>query len=186
MLTPSKMHRSYPIQSTAFLPIPGTPCSAIPGTPCSHFPDTLGLSLLRAHPSPVLSALQSRYFVFSSVQVSILHTVLANPGIQSTNLDTVITPIQVLHSHPNPVTHGSPRPQSKGMSYTTFQLSVTPSNTSYLHYTCVVKNVGKSDGDEVVQVYHSAGAAIRAAATHPVPLQSLVEFQVLSTPLHDV
>ena len=37
-------------------------------------------------------------------------------------------------------------------------------------------------GDEVVQVYHSAGDAIRHAANHPVPLRSLVEFDRVSLP----
>jgi hypothetical protein len=36
------------------------------------------------------------------------------------------------------------------------------------------------DGDEVVQVYHSAGSAIRSAAKHPVPLKSLVDFERVS------
>ena len=46
--------------------------------------------------------------------------------------------------------------------------------------TCTVINKGNVSGDEVVQLYHSAGKQIRAAATHPIPIKSLVDFQRVS------
>lgn len=52
-----------------------------------------------------------------------------------------------------------------------------------MNFSCEVHNVGPVAGDEVVQVYHSVGAEIRAAANHPVPLRSLVQFERLSLAL---
>ena len=52
---------------------------------------------------------------------------------------------------------------------------------------CNVKNTGTMIGDEVLQVYHSAGENIRAvvSALHLVPLKQLVEFvRHKSTPQH--
>ena len=45
--------------------------------------------------------------------------------------------------------------------------------------TCTVTNTGTMVGDEVLQVYHAAGDAVRTAASklHPVPLKQLVEFE---------
>jgi hypothetical protein len=43
-------------------------------------------------------------------------------------------------------------------------------------FSCTVSNTGPVAGDEVVMVYHQAGAAIRKGADHPVPLKSLVQF----------
>ena len=48
----------------------------------------------------------------------------------------------------------------------------------------LVKNVGGRAGDEVVQVYHAAGASIRSSVKHPVPLRSLVGFERVSVAAH--
>ena len=73
-----------------------------------------------------------------------------------------------------------------GLSLSTFELEcaskVVPAEavqhaaSSAHKYSCTVSNTGGMAGDEVVQVYHSAGAAIRSAAMHPVPIKSLVAF----------
>jgi hypothetical protein len=47
---------------------------------------------------------------------------------------------------------------------------------------CLVKNTGSRDGDEVVFLFAAAGADVRSAARHPVPLRSLVDFQRVSIP----
>lgn len=69
----------------------------------------------------------------------------------------------------------------EGLSYTNFSLTcrATGSLAPPLTASCDVTNTGDRTGDEVVMVYHVAGAAVRAAATktHPVPLRSLVGFE---------
>ena len=45
---------------------------------------------------------------------------------------------------------------------------------------CQVKNTGGRDGDEVVFLFSAVGGDVRAAAKHPVPLRSLVDFQRVS------
>lgn len=69
-----------------------------------------------------------------------------------------------------------------GLSYSEFTLACArkqggaPLNVSV---SCTVANVGGSGGDEVVQVYHAAGADVRAevAGRHPVPRKALVDFE---------
>lgn len=69
--------------------------------------------------------------------------------------------------------------------YTTFSLACAPASTprdadTTFRFTCTVANTGARAGDEVVLVYHAAGAAIRRAVTHPVPIKQLVAFERLS------
>lgn len=65
-----------------------------------------------------------------------------------------------------------------GLSLTSFKLSCSPSaGKKTLIVQCSVINAGNTVGDEVIQVYHSAGDDVRAKAKHPVPLQSLVDFE---------
>ena len=72
----------------------------------------------------------------------------------------------------------------QGMSYTEFGMSCTHRYASASSFpitvTCTVINKGNVSGDEVVQLYHSVGKQIRAVATHPIPLKSLVDFQRVS------
>merc|ERR1712113_314413 len=49
-----------------------------------------------------------------------------------------------------------------------------------ISFRCTVKNVGKREGDEVLQVYHSVSEAIRNNVDHPVPFRKLVEFERVS------
>jgi len=70
-------------------------------------------------------------------------------------------------------------PFGYGLSLTTFEIRCHPvdsSNDLMTNFQCLVWNLGGVTGDEVVQVYHSAGDDVRAAANHPVPLRSLVDF----------
>jgi hypothetical protein len=68
-----------------------------------------------------------------------------------------------------------------GLSYTTFSLSCKNiSGSTPYTYSCTVTNTGNRDGDEIVMVYHSAGADIRKNAPHPIPLKALVEFERVS------
>eukprot|EP00937_MAST-01D_sp_MAST-1D-sp2_P007217 g7217.t1 len=62
-----------------------------------------------------------------------------------------------------------------GLSYTTF--SVVCSAGAGATVACDVANTGDRAGDEVVMAFHAPGAAIRAAANHPVPLKALVGFE---------
>jgi hypothetical protein len=67
-----------------------------------------------------------------------------------------------------------------GLSYTTFAHACAASGASNATehvFTCTVTNTGAREGDEVVLAYHKAGDAIRAKATHPVPLKQLVDFE---------
>ena len=41
-------------------------------------------------------------------------------------------------------------------------------------------NTGARDGDEVVLLYHSAGADVKAKAKHPTPRRALVDFARVS------
>jgi hypothetical protein len=45
-----------------------------------------------------------------------------------------------------------------------------------LSFACIVENLSDISGEEVIQVYHSAGTAIRTQVDHPVPLKSLIDF----------
>jgi hypothetical protein len=70
-----------------------------------------------------------------------------------------------------------------GLSYTTFSLScVNITGPTAYSYQCTVINTGNRDGDEIVMVYHSAGADIRKNASHPVPIKALVEFERVFVP----
>ena len=72
-------------------------------------------------------------------------------------------------------------PFGYGLSLTTFDLSAchAASSTFPLDVECVVENTGSMEGDEVVQVYHSAGDDIRTKIQdkHPAPIRSLVDFE---------
>jgi hypothetical protein len=69
----------------------------------------------------------------------------------------------------------------EGLSYTNFSLTCRAMGSLALPLavSCNVTNTGDRTGDEVVMVYHVAGAVVRATATktHPVPLRSLVGFE---------
>jgi len=68
-----------------------------------------------------------------------------------------------------------------GLSYSTFTLKCGGGGKDFpMQFSCTVVNTGTMAGDEVVQVYHSAGAAIRATAPYPVPIRSLVDFDRVS------
>ena len=56
--------------------------------------------------------------------------------------------------------------------------SAAPSEGASANFSCSLKNSGRVAGDEVVLVYHKAGASMRKALqqSHPVPLKALVEF----------
>ena len=43
--------------------------------------------------------------------------------------------------------------------------------------SCLIKNVGQSVGDEVIQVYHSAGSDVRSRVVAPVPIKTLRQFE---------
>jgi len=74
-------------------------------------------------------------------------------------------------------------PFGYGLSLTTFDLACSqPAN---LQFSCQVGNTGSRDGDEVVQVYHSAGDDIRSKVNHPVPFKSLVDFERVRVPSGD-
>ena len=72
----------------------------------------------------------------------------------------------------------------QGLSYTTFSHSCKGTNpgswdgTRDLEFSCEVTNTGAREGDEVVQVYASAGDAIRKEVElkHPVPIKKVVGF----------
>lgn len=74
-------------------------------------------------------------------------------------------------------------PFGHGLSYTTFQVHCIRSTAAEaavavaLDFRCEIDNTGALDGDEVLMVFHSSGADIRSAASHPVPLKSLVDFE---------
>jgi hypothetical protein len=69
-----------------------------------------------------------------------------------------------------------------GLSLTTFALVCARESPSSLRFSCEVRNTGARAGDEVVQVYHAAGAAIRRSVDHPVPFRSLVSFERVTVP----
>lgn len=76
-------------------------------------------------------------------------------------------------------------PFGYGLSLTSFEISCYPYpfnwstdlSNDLIKFECIIMNVGDMIGDEVVQVYHSAGDNVRRAAKHPVPLKSLVGFE---------
>jgi hypothetical protein len=77
-------------------------------------------------------------------------------------------------------------PFGTGLSYTSFALDCALALAPRpLAVTCQVRNTGGRDGDEVVMLYHAAGADVRAAAArasppHPVPRKALVDFARVS------
>jgi len=72
-----------------------------------------------------------------------------------------------------------------GLSYTSFGLrcdaptprAATADAPAAFEATCTLSNTGARAGDEVLQVFHSAGAGIRSQADHPVPIRKLVDFE---------
>jgi hypothetical protein len=73
----------------------------------------------------------------------------------------------------------------EGLSYTNFSLACKTQPLQFeapgagsgdYGFSCLVSNTGSVVGDEVVQVYHSVSAAIKASAGHPVPIKRLVQF----------
>jgi hypothetical protein len=75
-------------------------------------------------------------------------------------------------------------PFGYGLSYTTFSLACNNfTGPSTYSYKCYVTNTGSRDGDEIVMVYHSAGADIRKNVPHPVPIKALVEFERVFVPV---
>jgi len=78
-------------------------------------------------------------------------------------------------------------PFGYGLSLTSFEMSCNPSTgEKQFCFQCSVINSGSVVGDEVVQVYHTAGDDVRANAKHPVPLQSLVDFERIRVDAGDV
>jgi beta-glucosidase len=78
-------------------------------------------------------------------------------------------------------------PFGYGLSLTSFEMSCYPTTgKKKLNYQCVVINAGNIIGDEVIQVYHTAGDDVRSKAKHPVPLQSLVGFERIRVEAGDV
>ena len=71
-----------------------------------------------------------------------------------------------------------------GLSLTTFTHTCTcaAAAAAAISCSCTVKNTGSMAGDEVVLVYDSLSAAIRAAVgtAHPLPTKRLVDFQRVS------
>lgn len=68
----------------------------------------------------------------------------------------------------------------EGLSYTDFTMECDWRVQSPMSFVCEVKNVGKVAGDEVVQVYHSVSADIKARCEHPVPIKRLIAFERIS------
>ena len=72
-------------------------------------------------------------------------------------------------------------PFGHGLSLTSFSMQCSgPGPAPAMRYRCRVQNAGPRDGDEVLMVFHRAGDDVRARATHPVPVRSLVQFQRVS------
>jgi len=67
-------------------------------------------------------------------------------------------------------------PFGHGLSLTTFKLSCSFESSSK-KITCNVSNIGPVDGDEVLMMFHSAGADIRKVIAHPAPIKSLRNFE---------
>jgi len=68
-----------------------------------------------------------------------------------------------------------------GLSLTTFDHNCSCNSSTVAiaaSCCCTVANTGERRGDEVVQLYHSVGAAVRLRAekAHPVPLRRLIDF----------
>ena len=71
-------------------------------------------------------------------------------------------------------------PFGYGLSYTTFSTmcsGAADNEALVVMLHCKIQNTGSQPGDEVLQVYHSAGEAIRERAQHPVPLSTLRSFE---------
>ena len=95
-----------------------------------------------------------------------------------TNYDMVTPPGRTYRYY-----RGTPiYPFGYGLSLTTFALVCVRESPSSLRFSCEVRNTGARAGDEVVQVYHAAGAAIRSSVDHPVPFRSLVSFERVTVP----
>ena len=77
-----------------------------------------------------------------------------------------------------------PFPFGRGLSLTTFGFSCAPAvlQRGTINTNCTVINTGTVVGDEVLQVYHVVGDAVRAKASklHAVPFRQLVEFERIS------
>lgn len=74
-------------------------------------------------------------------------------------------------------------PFGYGLSLTSFALTCSQSEDAPMSVTCTVSNTGDLQGDEVVQVYHSAAHIGRV--DHPVPSRALVDFSRVTVASHD-
>lgn len=74
-----------------------------------------------------------------------------------------------------------------GESYATIGLDCVRDPAAVLPaiaVNCTLQNAGPVEGDEVIQVYHVAGPDVRRkAAAHPVPRESLVQFERMTVPV---
>ena len=81
----------------------------------------------------------------------------------------------------HPTTTGTATGTTTGTGAAAATAAVVVTKASFpITVVCRVTNNGAVAGDEVVQIYHSAGKAIRAQAQHPVPIKALVDFQRVS------
>lgn len=71
-----------------------------------------------------------------------------------------------------------------GLSYTPFALNCQAPYAEVVHlpatFECVVTNVGRREGDEVVLLYHQPTDEVRRMADHALPLRRLVGFERVS------
>ena len=71
-----------------------------------------------------------------------------------------------------------------GLSYTTFEVACTTAAAAppvvAATIACAVRNTGGRDGDEVVQLYHAVGDAVRKGLDHPAPRRALIDFARVS------
>jgi len=68
-----------------------------------------------------------------------------------------------------------------GLSYTTFNFTATIDYNRQSHDSSIsvtIKNTGKVDGDEIIQIYHRVSDALRnqLKSQFPIPAKNLVEF----------
>jgi beta-glucosidase len=71
-----------------------------------------------------------------------------------------------------------------GLSLSQFAMDCHVQHGAQLSFACVVENLSDMSGEEVIQVYHSAGSAIRTQVDHPVPLKSLIDFERVHVDAH--